>query len=411
MNSPAPCSYTAISDLLDRRLSEAAPARVQILTGPRQVGKTHLLRGLVERFGELGIYGAADSPEAALAGWWELQWRQAERLASPGAPALLVIDEIHYLRDWSRKLKAEYDALLARNAPVHVVVSGSSSLRLGRGARESMAGRFERLELLHWPASELSAQFDISNEDAVEMLVRLGSYPGAFPFTADHDRWRSYVRQAIVEPAIGVDIMATEDVRRPALLREVFSVAAGHPAEIVSLQKLRAGLMDPGALATIAHYLQLLEQAYLVAPLQKLAQNATRRRASPPKLVVLNQGILGALSAGTQDTDVRHPATWGRWVENACIAHAWNAGQDVKYWRAEPFEVDMVTSGTWGDWAVEVKTSDYGTAHLAGLLECCKHFPHLRPLLLCERGDEALARRAGITVQPWRDFLLSGPPD
>jgi len=52
----------------------------------------------------------------------------------------------------------------------------------------------------------------------------------------------------------------------------------------------------------------------------------------------------------------RDPATWGRWVENACIAQAWNAGQNVHYWRAEPLEVDMVLSGSWGVWAVDVKT-------------------------------------------------------
>ena len=403
-------TYTAVLEALAGRLSEPAPARVQILTGPRQVGKTHLLRELERRHRGRTAYAAADAPEASIPGWWELQWREAERLAEPAAPALLLIDEIHYLRDWSRKLKAAHDSLVAQSLPVHVVVSGSSSLRLGHGSRESMAGRFERLELRHWPPGELCSHFDLSPERAVEVAVRHGTYPGAVPLLGDPERWLSYVRQAIVEPAIGRDVMALELVRKPALLREVFTVAVGHPAEIVSLQKLRAALVDPGALETVATYLNLLEQAYLVAPLEKLAGNATRRRAAPPKLVVLNQGLVAALVPRTSPGDPLDSAVRGRWIENACIAHAWNGGQDVRYWRAEPHEVDMVLSGSWGDWAVEVKTGSYATTDLAGLLELCMRFPRYRPLLLCEAGDEQLAIRAGIAAIPWRQFLLSGPP-
>lgn len=403
-------SYTSICEILDQRLREPAPGRVQLLTGPRQVGKTHLLRSLEERFAGRVSYCAADTSEAALPGWWELQWREAERRARPDAPAVLLFDEIHALRDWSRRLKTAYDDLVARGVPVHVVVSGSSSLRLGSGARESMAGGFERLELRHWPVSELCRHFDLAEDQAVEIAVRFGTYPGAVPLLDDPQRWRSYVRASIVEPAIGRDIMAMELVRKPALLREVFTVAVNHPAEIVSLQKLRAALSDPGALETIAHYLRLFEAAYLVVPLEKLSEKATRRRAAPPKLVTLNQGIVAAMS-GTSSVDTPlAPEVRRRWVENACIAHAWNSGQETRYWRAEPLEVDLVTSGSWGDWAIEVKTGSCSTSDLAGLFELCRRFPRYRPLLLCEEGEEGPATRAGITALPWRRFLLTGPP-
>ncbi|RKY20204.1 MAG: AAA family ATPase [Planctomycetota bacterium] len=404
-------SYSAVLETLRQRLSEPAPARVQILAGPRQVGKTHLLRRLKEEAGERAVYAAADVPEAASTGWWELQWREAEERAGPDGPGVLLMDEIHYLRDWSRRLKAEHDALVARDVQVHVVVSGSSSLKLGWGARESMAGRFERLELRHWPASELVAQFGLTPERAVEIAVEFGTYPGAVALLGEPERWRSYVRDSIVEPAVGRDIQALALVRKPALLRAVFSIAVGHPAEIVSLQKLRAGLDDAGALETIAQYLRLLEDAYLVAPLSKLAANATRRRAAPPKLVTLNQGILAALGAGSPPELASDRALAGRWIENACIAYAWNAGQEVTYWRAEPLEVDMVTDGSWGRWAVEVKTGAYAVGDLSGLLECCRRYPDFRPLLLCREGDEALARRMGVSTQPWRTYLLSGPPE
>ncbi len=270
-----------------------------------------------------------------------------------------------------------------------------------------MAGRFERLRLLHWPVREFSRVFSLDPKKAVEAAIRQGTYPGAVPLMPDHERWRTYVRDAIIEPAIGKDILALETIRKPALLRQLFMVAAGHPAEIISLQKLQGRLEESGALETIAHYLDVLEQAYLVVALEKHSQHAVRRRRAPPKLVVLNPGIVGAL-AGDDDPS---SSQMGRWVENACIAHAWNAGQTVKYWRAEPLEVDMVMSGSWGDWAIEIKTGRYSVKDLAGLFEFSRLFPGFRPLLLCGCGEEETARRAGVPCRSWASFLLDGPPN
>jgi len=201
-----------------------------------------------------------------------------------------------------------------------------------------------------------------------------------------------------------------EVIRKPALLRQVFAVAAGHPAEVVSLQKLQGALGESGALETIAHYLSILQEAYLVAPLEKFSGQAGRRRAAPPKLIVLNQGILAALAARSGARPENDRRLWGRWVENACIANAWNAGQSVWYWRQEPLEVDMVLSGSWGAWAVEVTVGAVTSRDLAGILSFAETHPGYRPLLVCEKGATATAQRMGVACQTWQEFLLSGPP-
>jgi hypothetical protein len=67
--------------LLAKRLGEPPPTRIQLLAGPRQVGKTTLLLELAEHFGESAIYAAADGPEAALPGFWERTWTRAEVVA------------------------------------------------------------------------------------------------------------------------------------------------------------------------------------------------------------------------------------------------------------------------------------------------------------------------------------------
>ncbi len=125
----------------------------------------------------------------------------------------------------------------------------------------------------------------------------------------DPARWAAYVRDAILEPAIGRDMMALATVRRPALLRQVFGVAASSPAQIVSLQKIQGQLQDAGALETIAHYLGLLEEAYWVAPVPKYSEKMVRRRAAPPKLVTLNNALVAAVH-------VREP-TAEKWADGS----------------------------------------------------------------------------------------------
>jgi predicted AAA+ superfamily ATPase len=286
----------------------------------------------------------------------------------------------------------------------------SSALHLAAGPRESLAGRFERLTLSHWSAQAVAQTFGVNGEDAADLVVRMGSYPGAFPMREDVPRWSAYVRDAILDPAIGRDILALASVRRPALLRQVFGVAASSPAQIVSLQKLQGQLQDSGALETVAHYLTLLEEAFLVAPLPKYSTRAARRRASPPKLVTLNNALLAVMDPQGIASSVADPARFGTWVENACLAHAWNSGQSVSYWREEPLEVDGVLEGSWGKWAVEVKTGKFQMNDLTGLLEFTRRHPVFKPLVICSTGGLATAERAEIPAITWQAFLLAGPP-
>ena len=397
--------YVGCRELLARRLAETSPGRIQLLAGPRQVGKTTLLLELADRLGPKAIYAAADAPEAALPGFWERLLARAEEVAAANADAILLLDEAHLLPDWASRLKGAWDSLRRRRIRVHLVATGSSALHLATGSRESLAGRFERLTLSHWSATSLAAAFRITPRNAAELLVRVGSYPGAFPLRDDRARWSAYVRDAIVEPAIGRDLLALAAVRRPALLRQVFAVAASSPARTVSLQKIQGQLQDTGALETIQHYLALLEEAFLVAPLQKYSMQSTRRRAAPPKLITLNNALVAVMDPQGPPDQRSDPARFGAWVENACLAHAWNSGQRVSSWRQEPYEVDGIVEGSWGMWAIEVKTGPFRMSELAGLLEFVRRHPRFKPLVVGGPEGRGPAERAGVSWIDWRDYL------
>ncbi|HSF14060.1 MAG TPA: ATP-binding protein [Vicinamibacteria bacterium] len=402
--------FTECLALLTQRLAEPAPGRIQLLAGPRQVGKTTLLLELAERHGQTALYAAADGPEAAVPGFWERFWVRAEETAVREGRAILLLDEVHLLPEWAARLKGEWDRFRRRKRAVHVVATGSSALRLSTGSRESLAGRFERITLAHWSASSLSEVFGLEPAEATDHFVKMGSYPGAFELRQDIGRWSAYVRDAIVEPAIGRDVLALAAIRKPALLRQVFGVCASSPAEIVSLQKVQGQLRDKGAIETIAHYLQLLEDAFLVAALVKHSPRPARQRAAPPKLITLNNALLAVVDPRGIPDHSTESQRFGTWIENACLAHAWNRGQRVTYWREEPLEVDAVLEGSWGAWVVQVATGSVSSFDLRGLGEFTRRNPSFRPLVLCTSDGRSAVERAGFPAMSWSDFLLDGPP-
>jgi predicted AAA+ superfamily ATPase len=411
VDSHEPNAPASVRESLRARLAEPAPARIQVLTGPRQVGKTTLLLSLAGDAGPTALYHALDGPGASVPGSWERVWSRAGEIAGAEGRCLLLLDEIHLLGDWATRLKGEWDRIRRRRIPVQVVATGSTALRISAGSKESLAGRFERLTLAQWSASALAAAFRVPRAEAPLLVVRQGSYPGAMAFREDIPRWSAFVRDAVVEPAIGRDILGRGSVRRPALLRQVFSVCAASPARILSLEKIRGLLADRGALETVAHYLALLEEGFLVAALPKYSARAHRLRQAPPKIVLLNNALSTALDPSGPPDPAADRERFGALVENACLAHAWNRGQRVHYWREEPLEVDGVIEGSWGRWVVEVKTGSVRASELAGLLEFHRRYPGFVPLLVGEEGARAAAEAVGVRFRRWEQFLLDGPAE
>lgn len=365
--------------ILRQRLDES-PTFIIVVAGPRQIGKSTLVRQvLAER---LALFVAADqplpessdpfaSPFAApllasislpgaqpTAEWLALQWTQARAKANAlpeGQRFVLAIDEIQKIPRWSEVVKGLWDADRAAGLDMHVVLLGSSPWLMQRGLTESLAGRYELICMSHWAYPEMQEAFDFSLDE----YLYFGGYPGSANLIRDERRWRDYVRGALIHPNIEKDILQMTRVDKPALLKTLFELGCAYSGQIISYTKLQGQLQDAGNTVTLAHYLDLLAQAGLLAGLPKYAGQKHRQRASSPKLNALNTALMSALAGYTFAEARNDRSHWGRLVESSVGAHLCNSAFDdceVQYWRESPDEVDFVLSNGRKLAAIEVKS-------------------------------------------------------
>lgn len=372
----------AISMNLETRLAE--PRRfIQVVMGPRQTGKTTAVKQAVKSSGLPFRVASADGSTVLGSDWIEVEWRQARALAASGVKAVLVLDEVQKLDQWSETVKALWDEDSWNEIDLLVVVTGSSSLLLKSGLTESLAGRFELLRSTHWSFSEMSEAFGYTLDD----FLRFGGYPGSALLRGDENRWREYMRDSIVETTISRDVLQMEDVRKPALMRALFELGAQYSAQELSYRKILGQLDDRGNTDTVKHYLDLLSSAGVMTGLQKYDEKQVRTRASSPRLMVHDTSLMSCMWEGQGDL-LADSALRGHLVETAVgaylIARSQTQGFSLFWWREGPLEVDFVAVRRDGAIAaIEVKS---GRVSKSGMTQFCAVHPNAKPIVVGDRN-------------------------
>ncbi|MDE0404650.1 MAG: ATP-binding protein [Nitrospira sp.] len=413
-----------ISTLLSRLRED--PKWLIVVAGPRQVGKTTLVRQALAQIDLPHKYLPVDRPQSttletpwsSLVGTWEdqdypwdssttlpsddpeeavpisdvrdtawliRQWERARREAKQSERRfVLVFDEIQKIPNWSETVKGLWDADRHEDLPLHVVVLGSAPLLMQRGLSESMLGRFETIRLPHWSFTEMSEAFGFD----LDRYIYFGGYPGAASLVQEQQRWREYILGSIIEPNIERDILAMERVDRPALLKRLFEFGAEMSGQILAYDKMLGQIQDVGNTTTLSRYLDLLSKAGLLTGLGKYAGGVYRRRASSPKLNVLNTALMSVHSGYTFEEARADRSFWGRLVESAVGAHLFNTGTPevrLHYWRERSLEVDFVLEYGRKLVAVEVKSGPR-RGNTSGMEEFKTRFSPKSSLLVGEGG-------------------------
>jgi hypothetical protein len=410
-----------VSELIDL-LTEEGPMRLVAVTGPRQTGKTILVRQAFEELERAGIrcwYVSVDDPSSdtyspghfADSGvlipgrprgveWLVATWERARAVAEHSPQGLVMaLDEIQGIPQWSNVVKGLWDRDRSTGCPLRVVIMGSAPWELLTGMHESLAGRFNPFPVAHWSLEEMQRAFGMT----LEKYIFFGGYPGAASHIGDIARWRGYIRHAIVAPVVGRDILSLTRVEKPSLMRALMELAPEYSGQIVSYRKLQGNLEDAGNTTTLARYLDLLSDAGLVTGLQKHSAKPHLAKRSSPKLNVLNTAIMAAtypypLARGRDDG-----AFWGRLCESAVGAHLHNTiGADgilrLRYWREGTHEVDFVLASGRDLVAIEVKSSRR-RKRAAGLSAFKASFPGAKGFVVGTGGmpfNEFLSETAGF---------------
>lgn len=332
--------------------------KMQVIVGPRQVGKSTLMGQVLEVCTVPYDSYSADDVTGVSSEWLAQIWEsQRMKMSVRGEQKrLLVIDEIQKINNWSETVKAEWDRDTREKRELIVVLLGSSRMLIEKGLTESLAGRFELIRLSHWTYVEMRDCFDFS----LSQYVFFGGYPGAAQFVGNELRWRRYVKDSLIEPTITRDVLMDTKIMKPQLLRQLFELGCIYSGELLSLTKVAAQLQDVGNVTTLAGYLHLLDECGLLCGLQKYAEDEARKYNSVPKFQVHDNALRNAYADESFSDVVENSGLWGRYVESAVGAYLVSQAPihdyKVYYWRNSKDEVDFVVVRGKKKIAIEVKS-------------------------------------------------------
>lgn len=361
-------------------------SRMQVIVGPRQVGKSTLIGQVLEQCRLPFDLYSADDVRGISADWlaqvWETQRMKMD--ARQEKQRLLVIDEIQKIQNWSETVKAEWDRDTREKRGLSVVLLGSSRMLIEKGLTESLAGRFELIRLSHWTYMEMRDCFGWS----LQQYIYYGGYPGAAQYIGNESRWRNYVKDALIEPSISKDILMDTKIMKPQLLRQLFELGSSYSGELLSLTKIAAQLQDAGNVTTLAGYLHLLDECGLLCGLQKYAEDTARKYNSVPKFQVHNNALRNVYADEDFEEVIENPQTWGRYAESAVgaclVSQARQKDYRVYYWRDNKDEVDFVLVKRGKKVAIEVKSGRRTTNN--GLGKFAKTYHPYRSIVVGSGG-------------------------
>lgn len=350
--------YKRIEYQLIRRRLEEPRKFIQVVMGPRQVGKSTVVKQVLQDLDAPYQLFSADNVPAGNTAWVSNCWaavrslKENKRLDS----YIFVIDEIQKISNWSEAVKKEWDDDTFHDRNIKVLLLGSSRVMLEKGLSDSLGGRFEEIRMTHWSYPEMRDCFGFT----LDQFLFYGGYPGAAGLIGDHDRWEQYIQSAIIDATINKDILMNTPISKPALLRQTFELGASYSGELLSLNKMLGSLQDAGNTVTLAGYVNLLDECGLMRGLQKFSIDMARRRASIPKFQIYNNALKMVYKPHTFDQAIMDRKEWGRifesgigaWIVSQAFVHRF----EVFYWRERSDEVDFILRKKGVVVAVEVKS-------------------------------------------------------
>lgn len=435
---------------------------IQVLRGPRQVGKTTALYQIVEE-----LLARGRKPTDILLVRFDLDpirevglrrivtWHRGQvRKSSESENSILLLDEIHKLDGWDEEVKHVYDTW-----PCGMILTGSSSVLVARGQRESLAGRaqteefppFHFREVLEaWSLTrveELSSPIEFSKlfesdfqvdqhfgaihkqpaqrlhswRRHLDRYYNRGGYPRLHSGEIDNDRWADYLVETVFERVLGVDIPDLFPVDQPRLLRHVYLECARRTGSEVSQGKLAQDCNQAGfktSQPVVGKYLHYLADALLIREFRRYPLDRSRSARVPMKITLTDLGVRNAIFRGTPSLFESPPEVVGPLVETLVQGVLGGIGLQVHFFRdfespgnrkSQVQEVDFVVESLDGRVIpVEVKfRSRIDSEDTLGVRHFLARFPEAPYGVIVTRDLFRWDAKRRICCIPLLEFLLA----
>lgn len=332
---------------------------IQVIMGPRQVGKSTVVKQVLKDCEMPYQLFSADNVPKSDNTWISTCWDAVRSIYEndKSKPILLVIDEIQKIKNWSEAVKKEWDEDTFNDRNIKVLILGSSRVLLERGLSESLAGRFEVIRMTHWNYLEMKECFNFN----LDQYLFYGGYPGIGTMIDDEERNLEYIQSSIIDTTLQKDILWDTPIGKPALLRQTFELGAAYSGQMLSLTKMLGSLQDAGNTVTLSGYLRLLDESGLLCALQRYSVDNARRRASIPKFQVYNNALKTVFRPYTFVQAKADRTEWGHIFESGIgaylVSQAYINRFEVFYWHEGNEEVDFILRKKDSIVAIEVKSN------------------------------------------------------
>lgn len=333
---------------------------IQVIMGPRQVGKTTAILSYLKEYKGEYLYVSAEEKIALSSDWLSEVWQQA---IDKSRNCLLVIDEIQKIPQWSERIKMLWDKQSqTKQTKIQLILLGSSSVKIQTGLSESLTGRFELIRAFHWSLAESRI---IKKMNLEEYLI-YGGYPGSYKLISNKKRFGTFIENSIVNTVIEKDLLTLARIRNPALFKQTFHLLQNLPATEISYTKLLGQLQEKGNTDLIKNYLDLYEGAFLFSQIHKYHKKIFRTRLSTPKMVCMAPSLLNLNQKKSSEF-------LGLCFESLVGADLIRAGLSVTYWRDGDYEIDFVVELSGQLFGIEVKSQKRKSSK--SVSEFIKEFP------------------------------------
>lgn len=324
--------------------------KVVVILGPRQVGKTTLVKELMAQIGKKSLFLSGDRIEVRQ----RLQDYSLTGLRGLfGGYGLVIIDEAQYVKDIGVIAKLVYDYKIVPN----LILTGSSSFDLANKTFEPLTGRSWNFYLYPVSVVELKEYYGrLELETMLDKWLVYGLYPEVV--TAKNDKERYEILRELVNQYLYKDIFLLGDIRRMDKIHDLLKLLAYQVGSEVSYAELSSSLGM--RLETVERYIQMLEKAFVIFRVGGFSRNLRKEVSKLRKIYFYDVGVRNAVIGDFNPINVR--GDMGRLWENFVIAERLKVLQYARvpfgmyFWRLwSGAEIDYVEERGGKVYAFEVK--------------------------------------------------------